>query len=402
MENMRQQCPECGNWVEGKKRASYTKKLAKTGVKTAVNSAASIGAASTGAAIGSAIFPGVGTLIGGAAGFLASTMFHTAVNEGIDAIAEGTEEVLSDNIVYEFSCPKCGHEWDSNDQIDSTMLEQQEYLDSAMDEEVPQEKQGCSQDIEWFCVHCYTWVKNESYCPNCGNFVDISKFSFTPADLDKDFSMFANDVIQIQNGPVIISGIIHTGEVRRGDKVIISSYQQPVYLEASVFGVEMFRFILGRGEEGDHVGLLVEGVSYEEINSLLSSHAFVYKDDGDLLILPEIKRSMNQLHSDNSSNESEYIEEVRACLSEDGEITSRERRLLNRLREKLGISEKRAQELEDSLTTSQLTADEQEYLDEYRACLEEGGISSKERRLLDRLRDKLGIDPSRASELENL
>lgn len=91
-----------------------------------------------------------------------------------------------------------------------------------------------------------------------------------------------------------------------------------------------------------------------------------------------------------------------AFLSEDGEISSCERRLLNRLREKLGISERRAQELEDSLNSSQLTSDEQEYLEEYRACLEEGEISSKERRLLDRLRDKLGIHPSRAKELENL
>ena len=44
----------------------------------------------------------------------------------------------------------------------------------------------------------------------------------------------------------------------------------------------------------------------------------------------------------------------------------------------------------------------QEYLEEYRACLEEGEIPSKERRLLDRLRDKLGIHPSRAKEIENL
>lgn len=101
-------------------------------------------------------------------------------------------------------------------------------------------------------------------------------------------------------------------------------------------------------------------------------------------------------------SEQEYLETLKTIYEEDGEISSRERRLLNRLREKLCISERRARELEDSLNSSQLTSGEQEYLDEYRACLEEGEISSKERRLLDRLRDKLGIHPSRAKELENL
>ena len=107
-------------------------------------------------------------------------------------------------------------------------------------------------------------------------------------------------------------------------------------------------------------------------------------------------------YSFTSSAESEYLEEVKACLEGGEEISSRERRLLNRLRDRLGISETRANELEESLKKPQLTPDEQEYLEEYRACLEEGKISSKERRLLDRLRDKLGIHPSRAKELENL
>lgn len=114
MGNMNQQCPKCGNWVEGKKKGSYTKKIAKNGVKTAVNSAASVGAASTGAAIGTAILPGIGTVIGGAAGFIASTMFHTAVNEGIDIAADKAEDLMSDSIEYEFHCPKCGYEWTRN------------------------------------------------------------------------------------------------------------------------------------------------------------------------------------------------------------------------------------------------------------------------------------------------
>ena len=103
-----------------------------------------------------------------------------------------------------------------------------------------------------------------------------------------------------------------------------------------------------------------------------------------------------------TSEEQEYLEEVKMCLEEDNEISPRERRLLDRLRTKLNISEERAKELEESLKAPQLTEDEQEYLEEYKLCLEEDGeISSKERRLLDRLRDKLGISVERAKELEN-
>lgn len=104
-----------------------------------------------------------------------------------------------------------------------------------------------------------------------------------------------------------------------------------------------------------------------------------------------------------SDMESEYVDEVKACFEDGGEISKGERRLLEKIRIKLGITEERAAELEQSLTAPQLTENEQEYLAEYRECLaEEGEISAGERRLLNRLRDKLGISEERASELEQI
>ena len=106
---------------------------------------------------------------------------------------------------------------------------------------------------------------------------------------------------------------------------------------------------------------------------------------------------------DLSDEEVEYILEVKACLEEGGEISKTEHRLLEKLRIKLGISEDRADELEASLNEPQLTEEEMEYLEEYKECLDEGGtISSSERRLLNRLRSKLGISEERAEELEKL
>lgn len=48
-----------------------------------------------------------------------------------------------------------------------------------------------------------------------------------------------------------------------------------------------------------------------------------------------------------SKNEQEYISEVKFCLESYGEITVKERRLLERTRERLSISNERAKELED-------------------------------------------------------
>ncbi len=104
--------------------------------------------------------------------------------------------------------------------------------------------------------------------------------------------------------------------------------------------------------------------------------------------------------------EEEYMEELKECLMESDEISPRERRLLERLRISLGISVAKAQELERELLLTKsitLTREEQDYLDEYKACLEEGGnISPRERRLLEKLRVTYGISLDRAKEIESL
>lgn len=112
-----------------------------------------------------------------------------------------------------------------------------------------------------------------------------------------------------------------------------------------------------------------------------------------------ISSNASTAKSANSANEQEYLEEIKACLDDDGEISARERRILNRLRDSLGISEARAQELEASLSQG-LTDDEKEYVEALKDSLVDGTISNRERRLLDKLRISLGISEARAAELE--
>lgn len=99
--------------------------------------------------------------------------------------------------------------------------------------------------------------------------------------------------------------------------------------------------------------------------------------------------------------ELEYIEELKACM-EDGQIGESENRLLNKLRIKLGIPEERAAELYASLQNQQLTEEEKEYLEAYQDAMEDGIISDKERRLLDKLRKMNNISEQRSEEIEHL
>lgn len=102
---------------------------------------------------------------------------------------------------------------------------------------------------------------------------------------------------------------------------------------------------------------------------------------------------------DLSANELEYVEEYKEFLSNE-EISTGERRLLDKLRDKLGISPSRAKELEELLATPKLTDDEKEYLEAFKDACEDGKVSDKQRRLLEKLRVMYGISEERAIEIE--
>lgn len=101
-----------------------------------------------------------------------------------------------------------------------------------------------------------------------------------------------------------------------------------------------------------------------------------------------------------ASNESyeQYAEEIRFMLEDDDEIDEKERRVLERLRKNLGLSEEEAKQIEEQFT--QLSQNEKEYLEEYQAIIADGEITEKERRLLNRLSSSLGISEERVKELE--
>ena len=108
MGNMNQQCPKCGNWVEGKPVKGFARKITRGVVKKGA-------AMATGAAIGS-IVPGAGNIIGGALGLIAGTLLE----DDVDKAADTSEKFLWGNVDnLQFYCPKCGYEWTRNENTSS-------------------------------------------------------------------------------------------------------------------------------------------------------------------------------------------------------------------------------------------------------------------------------------------
>lgn len=126
-----------------------------------------------------------------------------------------------------------------------------------------------------------------------------------------------------------------------------------------------------------------------EMENLLSS-----------IIKPATKESSSPT-STSSESEEEYLAELKECYA-DGSISDKERRLLNKLRKSLGISEERAAALEAMCNPNILSQEEEEYAEEFRVALEDGVISDKERRLLNKLAKSLNISQARAQEIESL
>lgn len=433
---MKQQC-KCGNWCTGIPQRSLARRTVKTGIKTVVNGGMSVGAASTGAAIGTAILPGVGTLIGGAAGWLGSSLFHTKVNDVIDNVADGVVDEVS-GVTYEFECPSCGRKWTVPDSdADSDFTDDHDYDDDIDDEDDIDDdvldihkyrirREDCNlshycQNVVALNANCtnvanqvthdtginiYDWqIKDENGKANYSKLREILSLK-QPADCNYNFwhnivSKLPNDdskenyIMEVYDSCCLsgwgnaLLGVNISGSINVGDDVILCTFKEELY-RAKVTWIEMYGEFCESSESGDTLGL---GIDMDTIPDDVD-RVFKYAE----CATQEDERQQN---NNLLSEEQEYLEEYKEILAE-GEIRERDRRMLERLAQRNGISASRAAELEASVCQSSLSEEEQEYLDEYREILAEGDILPRDRRILERLAQRNGISPSRAKEIERL
>ena len=100
-----------------------------------------------------------------------------------------------------------------------------------------------------------------------------------------------------------------------------------------------------------------------------------------------------------TSEEQDYVK-MYSMYAVDGEVSELDRTALEMYRGRLGITVERARKLEASCSKPQLTKDEKEYLGLYKKYAVSGVLSERDRTMLNMMRDRMGISEERAKEIE--
>jgi elongation factor Tu len=82
-------------------------------------------------------------------------------------------------------------------------------------------------------------------------------------EMDKPFAMPIEDVFSITGRGTVVTGRIEQGVLKVGNPVEIVGLRE--LQTTTVTGIEMFRKLLDEGQAGDNVGLLLRGISKEDV-----------------------------------------------------------------------------------------------------------------------------------------
>lgn len=148
----------------------------------------------------------------------------------------------------------------------------------------------------------------------------------------------------------------------------------------------------------------IEGRSYEEEEKQL-------REETETIWRVSVKfRSKKLLQKDTllqpnsvtalTNNEDEFLNEVRFCLDDDGIIDSEEQGYLDKVSQKLGLPQTKAQELQNSLISPQITDNERKYIEAISKLTIDGKIPSSSLRIVERYRKLYEVSSQRAEELE--
>ena len=148
----------------------------------------------------------------------------------------------------------------------------------------------------------------------------------------------------------------------------------------------------------------IEGRSYEEEEKQLREETEtiwrVSVKFRSKKLLQEKSQSRNTISSTLTYKEKEFLNKVRFCIEDDGIIDNSEQIFLNKTREKLGLTEERAKELQESLLKPQFTENEKEYINALSELMTDGQIPESAQRIVERFRNLYEIDEQRANEIE--
>ena len=148
----------------------------------------------------------------------------------------------------------------------------------------------------------------------------------------------------------------------------------------------------------------IEGRSYEEEEKQLREETEtiwrVSVKFRSKKLLQEKSQSRNTISSTLTEKEKEFLNEVRFCIEDDDIIDNFEQIFLNKTREKLGLTEERAKELQESILKPQFTENEKEYINALSKLMIDGQIPESAQHIVERFRNRYEIDEQRANEIE--
>jgi len=106
-------------------------------------------------------------------------------------------------------------------------------------------------------------------CAACGPILElmarVDEYIKTPERaIDKPFLMPIEDIFSITGRGTVVTGRIDRGKVLIGDNVDIVGISDKIQ-KTVVTGIEMFRKLLDEGQAGDNVGLLLRGITKEDV-----------------------------------------------------------------------------------------------------------------------------------------
>lgn len=158
--------------------------------------------------------------------------------------------------------------------------------------------------------------------------------------------------------------------------------------------------MLDFGEKGDKVWLQLEDVNAGQLACGMGVYVLPENEVVNTDTNVEVS-SADESVGTLTPEEERYKEEILFCMEDDGVISEDERGYLERKRKKLGISEDRAKELEKQFAST-FSSDEQEYLETFKEMCASGTVTDRIRRLLEREREALNISIKRAAEIERM
>jgi len=83
-------------------------------------------------------------------------------------------------------------------------------------------------------------------------------------DIDKPFMMAVEDVFSIKGRGTVVTGRVERGVLTKGEEIDIVGLRDEIQ-QTTVTGIEMFHKELDRAEAGDNAGILLRGITREEV-----------------------------------------------------------------------------------------------------------------------------------------